>query len=417
MKVFAGSYDVLEHQPFRRLWSAQSVSATGSRVASIALVIFLATEMRDPTAVGLVLAAYAAPLVMIVPLAGVVGDRLARQRVIAVADCSRCALQATTAVLILEGRASVGILVVVGALLGGAEAFARPACTALVPQTVPGPLLQRANALMTASCNAADLLGPPLAAALVTTIGAGYAFALDAATFAASAALMALVRPLTDSPLTERGPLAAELREGLHEARTRPWVRLMLILAAGLLVSGIAPWMVLGPIAAADAYGSPSVFGLLAGAVGVGSVAGALVGMRARPRDLVLGAIAGTSAWPLLLALLAAQTPWVIVGCAAALAGAGLSLANVWWVTALGEQIPARTLARVCAWDWLASLGLLPLGYALVGPLAGVLGIGTTLALGATLSALMTGGALVACQLQRAALVSGPLEPARGARR
>jgi hypothetical protein len=56
------------------------------------------------------------------------------------------------------------------------------------------------------------------------------------------------------------------------------------------------------------------------------------------------------------------------------IAGAGIALFDVWWLTALAERIPAEKLSRVTSYDWMVSTGLLPLGYLLAGPLAGSLG-------------------------------------------
>jgi hypothetical protein len=56
------------------------------------------------------------------------------------------------------------------------------------------------------------------------------------------------------------------------------------------------------------------------------------------------------------------------------IAGTGLALFDVWWLTALAERIPAEKLSRVTSYDWMVSLGLLPLGYVLAGPLASGLG-------------------------------------------
>ena len=55
-------------------------------------------------------------------------------------------------------------------------------------------------------------------------------------------------------------------------------------------------------------------------------------------------------------------------------AGAGLALFDVWWLTALAQRIPPDKLSRVTSYDWMVSLGLLPLGYLLAGPLADALG-------------------------------------------
>jgi hypothetical protein len=78
--------------------------------------------------------------------------------------------------------------------------------------------------------------------------------------------------------------------------------------------------------------------------------------------------------WPLSSILFAAGVTLVIVVPASVIAGAGLSLFDVWWLTALAERIPPGKLSRVTSYDWMVSLGLLPFGYLLAGPLASELG-------------------------------------------
>jgi hypothetical protein len=91
--------------------------------------------------------------------------------------------------------------------------------------------------------------------------------------------------------------------------------------------------------------------------------------------------------------------------------GAGVSAANVWWQTALGEHIPAHALSRVAAWDWIASLALLPVGYAIMGPAAQALGEGGLLLLGAGISGALTAGALIPQRARTALRSPVPARP------
>jgi hypothetical protein len=83
--------------------------------------------------------------------------------------------------------------------------------------------------------------------------------------------------------------------------------------------------------------------------------------------------------------LYAAGVTLVIVIPASVLGGAGFALFDVWWLTALAERIPPHALSRVSSYDWMFSLGLLPIGYAIMGPLAESLGAVNVLIGGAAL--------------------------------
>ena len=147
-----------------------------------------------------------------------------------------------------------------------------------------------------------------------------------------------------------------------------------------------AQWYALAPSVARDVYGSASRFGVLESVAGGGAVVGALAGIRWRPaRPLVVGLIL-TLFWPLQSIAFALGGPWAAVIGLAFLAGLGFSLFEVWWETALVRHIPPYALSRVSAYDWMGSLALLPVGFAIAGPLAAALGARTVLGVGAAIA-------------------------------
>ena len=162
-----------------------------------ALALFVTTGGQAHRAdLGLVLGCREYPLVVLLLFGGVWADRVARHRIMIVAaDLSRAVLHGGLAALIFVGEVKIWQVVVIEACFGAAQAFFQPAYTGLLPQTVPEPLIQEARALTEATANLATLLGPALATLLVLGIGAGEAFAVDAATFVFSAALLTRVNP------------------------------------------------------------------------------------------------------------------------------------------------------------------------------------------------------------------------------
>lgn len=136
---------------------------------------------------------------------------------------ARAGLHALLAALIFLETVEIWQIVLIEVLFGTAEAFFRPAYTGLLPLTVPPPEIQEAQALSNMTNNVAELAGPAIATALVLGLGAGWAFALDAATFVASAAFTARVRTHDEAPqVSGRRTLLAELREGFGHVRSRP---------------------------------------------------------------------------------------------------------------------------------------------------------------------------------------------------
>jgi hypothetical protein len=212
---------------------------------------------------------------------------------------------------------------------------------------------------------------------LVAAVGAGWAIAADAATFAISAACLTMMRP-PRRELPERTSFVAELRDGWVAFRSRRWVWTFVAYFAGVNVLWAA-WSTLGPVVADRELGGAAAWGTVLGAVGVGALAGSLLATRARPgRPLVLVAIT-EAFFALPLAFLAAGAPVVLLASGAFLSGAGMMLGMSVWESTLQRHIPGDSLSRVASYDWFGSLAFSPLGYVIWGPVAGAIGVSTAL--------------------------------------
>ncbi len=382
---------VLRHRDYRLLWFANSASTLGDRLVTVALALFVVDLTGSATDLGLVITAYLLPLIVFLLLGGVLADRVARHLVVVVTDLVRFALHTLLALLIVSGEVRIWHIVAIGVLFGTAEAFYRPAATGLLPQTVPEDEIHEATALMSMSECVVAFAGPALATLLVLAIGPAFAFGVDAATFLVSAALLVRVLPRQrGAPLPENRATRSirdDLRAGYAEVRSRRWVWVTLSVFCVALFVSQAPLIVVGPLVAEELYGSVAVYGYLLAALGAGTVAGSIVALRWRPRHPLRMAMTLSLLWPLGVLPFAVGAPLAVVLPAMALAGWGIALFDVWWVTALAERIPPAKLSRVTSYDWTVSLALMPLGCVLAGPAAHLLGA-TELLLGGSLMAL-----------------------------
>ncbi len=370
---------VLAHPSFRRLWLSNTGSALGDRIVLAAMALYVTDLTGSPTDLGLVFGAQALPMVVLLLAGGVWADRLDRARLMAASDVVRGVLQAVVAVLVLTDAARVWHLVVIGLLFGAAEAFSRPAATGLLPQTVDEHQVQEARAVLSSSESAANIIGPAIGTALVVGIGAGVAFAADAATFFLSAAALIGIRararggtPVAgaDKPASWR----RELREGFDEVRSRVWVWATVLSATQFLMMSLAPLFVLGPAVAKAQYGSAGAFGVILVAFGTGSLTGGLVGLRWRPRRPLVVGLTLCAIWPCVGIALAFGAPRGVVYVIAAGGSFGTALFEIFWSTLLAQEIPPQALSRVSSFDWMGSLSLLPVGYALAGPIGAAFG-------------------------------------------
>lgn len=271
---------VLRFPSFRYLFYGQSASAVGDQAVIVALALYVTRSGGSASELGFVLCAQAAPMIALLLVGGVWADRMARQRLMLVSDVARAVLHGALAASILIGGAGVAELIVVEALFGAARAFFQPAYTGLIPETVPPALLQDAQALSRTTANLAILVGPALGTAIVLLAGAGVAFALDAATFVLSAALLTRVRPGRRPRDDVTATVLSELRGGWDEVRSRPWVWATIAAFTGAVLCAYAPWYALAPSVARDVYGSASRFGVLESVAGGGALLGAIVGLR-----------------------------------------------------------------------------------------------------------------------------------------
>jgi MFS family permease len=379
---------VLRHHNFRNLWFAQSTSAMGDNVVTVAIALFVTDLTDNPTEVGIVLFAGLLPMLAFLLIGGVWADRLPRARLILTANVVQAALHGLLAVLIFTDAVEIWHMVVIEAFFGTAMAFAIPAYFGLVPQTIPEEELQEAQALSSFSFNLAELTGPAIATALVLGLGAGWAFLLDAATFVVSALLLARVRTSDTLPApSERRTLLAELGEGFREVRSRSWMWVTVAVFALAVPLGYAPIFVLGPTVAEETYNSAAVFGVVTASYGAGAVTGAIVGFRWRPERPMLAAFCVISVWPVMIAAFALGAPIALVVPLAVATGMGFALFDVFWDTTMAEQIPPERLSRASAWEWMGSLLLLPVGYIAAGPVADATSTETVLLGGAILTA------------------------------
>lgn len=140
-----------------------------------------------------------------------------------------------------------------------------------------------------------------------------------------------------------------------------------------------APFMVLGAVVAKADLGGARAWGAVLAASGAGALAGGLMLLRVRPRRPLQVAVAAGIAYAAPLAALALRAPVEVVVAGAFAAGIGSAVFNVLWDTTMQREIPPQVLSRVSAYDWFGSVAFLPVGYAVAGPLAGLLTVTGTL--------------------------------------
>lgn len=358
---------LLRERDFARLFAARLVSAFGSAMTPIALPFAVLEDLGGSASeVGLVLAVGSGAQIAMQLFAGAFADRGSRKRQVVGSDLLAAAAQATLALLVLAGGATVAAAVALNGLCGFAFALHFPASVGLVPLVVPRERLQPANALLSIAQASALALGAAAGGLIAALAGAGTALAVDAATFLASAARVAGVRPRAQ-PRGERASLLRDLVDGFREFTAHTWLWAIVLQFTVMLMGWFGAWAVVGPVVAKTALGGASTWGWVVGAQGLGLIVGGAIALRVRFARPMLAATLCCLPSTLVPLLLIGPAPVGALMAASFAAGIGFEIFSVLWNTALHTRIAPEALSRVSSYDVLGSIAMVPLGEALAG--------------------------------------------------
>jgi DHA3 family tetracycline resistance protein-like MFS transporter len=374
-----------------------TVSLIGDGIFLVAMAWQAYELWNAPAALSLLGIGMTIPTIAFLLPAGVLSDRLNRKSLMLCADLGRALVLAALAVLALTGLLTFWELVLLVALYGVGTAFFTPAFEAIVPDIVPAADLAAANSLdQFVRPIALRLAGPALGGGLVAGLGLGGAFALNAGSFLASAVAIFLMRPPAHPRSEHVQSSISALREGFVFVRGRVWLWGTLLSAAIAYLAFMGPAEVLLPyLVKNELNGSASDLGFVFAAGGVGAIGAALfMGQRGHPsRDVTFMYATWTLATLAIAGYGLATAPWqLMIACLAfnALETAGVIV----WATIKQRHVPGSMLGRVSSLDWMISIGLLPLSFALTAPVAGLIGIRATLIAAAVIGGVFTLAAL-----------------------
>ena len=384
----------LRIRDFSLLFGGTTVSLLGDGISLVAIAWQAYDLSNTPTALSIVGVAWTLPMVLFLLVGGVLGDRFDRRFLMIAGDALRAVAMGAIAALALADVLELWHLVALVGVFGAGEAIFAPNFQAVIPDVVPERLLVQANSLQQlAEPVAFRFVGPAIGGALIAAFGTGPAFAIDAATFAVSMGCIALMAPLPAARGDSRASVREDIREGLSFVRSQTWLWATFLSAALTLLLFLGPFEVLLPyIVKNDLDGGADVLGIILGASGVGAiVSGLILGQRGIGRRFVLWAYVGWTVSVFCLvgyALATAAWQAVLIGF---VAGIGFTVGNIVWVTMMHRYVPTHLLGRVSALDWLVSIGLTPISFALAGPLAEAFGAEATLIGAGVLAAIASG--------------------------
>ena len=375
-------------RPIVALLAANTISQIGNTFSTLAIPWFVLATTGSAGQTGLTVAVGTLPVIVVGIFGGAVVDRLGYRASSIVSDVA----SGVTTLLIPLLYLTVGLafwqllaLVFLGAVLDGPGRTAR---LAIFPDLVGRTdiTLDRANAAYSMTGRVAHLLGPPVAGVLIALIGPANLLWVNAATFAVSAALVALLIPAAGGPVpaAPRGSVAGyltEVREGFRFLLGRATLFWMIVaFSLGSLIAEPL-YAVILPVYANEVYASALPLGFIFAALGAGSLVGNAVYAVAAPR-LARSALlyGGFALRALCFTVLLAVPPWWVIAAAIFVCASAFEPINPMTMTVMQEQIPAGLRGRVFgAWSAIG-VSTLPAGILVYGFLLSGLGLQPTLA-------------------------------------
>lgn len=386
----------LSIRDFALLWTAMAVSLLGDGIYLVAIAWQVYDLSNAPTALSIVGLAWTLPMVLFLLVGGVTSDRFDRRNVMIFSDVVRGVAIAALGILSVAGVVELWHVIVLVAVYGTGEAFFGPAFGAIVPEIVPQDLLVEANSIdQFVRPLTLRLAGPALGGLAIEVLGGpGGAFLFDSVTFAISAlCLLAISKRSIGRPVETTSALT-QIKEGYGFVRSQTWLWATLCSAGVTLFFYWGPFEVLVPYVVRNELGGDAGdLGLIFAFGGVGAIiVSALLAQRGFPRRhvafmysmwaIAVGSTAGfafvSSVWQAMILS--------FIGAGAAAAGL------VVWGTMMHRLVPQELLGRVTSFDWVVSIGLVPISFAVTGPVAEAFGTGPTLLASGILGGLATIG-------------------------
>ena len=227
-------FAALTHRNFRLLWTSQLVSMAGSMMQNAAIlwhVSLLVPPAHRGLALGLVGLVKLVPIVGFSLVSGVVADALDRRKLMLITQTGMALTAAALALLAFSGMRGLWPIYLLAALSSAFGSFDGPARQSLIPNLVPRAVLPNAISLNTIMFQTASVLGPALGGLVIATLGVGWAYALNAASFLCVIVALLMMRDLPPRAAGERGTLSfAAARDGLRFVFGAPLIRSSMLL-------------------------------------------------------------------------------------------------------------------------------------------------------------------------------------------
>ena len=376
--AFRRTFSSLRHRNYRLLWTGTIVSNSGDWMDQIALNWLVMELTHSPLSLGLVNLFRAIPVLILMPLGGVIADKWERRRILVVMQTLSMLLALALGILVTTGYGEVWPIYLISVLRGMVTAFNTPAQQSIISDLVPRTDLANAVALNSATIHLTRVLGPSIGGVLIVILGLDWLFYLNALSYIAILYTLYLLPDLGTLEKKGGGPLQ-DMTDGFRYIRGHEMIFFLVLLAVVPMVFGQPYLTMLAVFAHSVLEVGPAGLGLLMSVASMGAVSGALTvaGRRRGPR--IAWMIGGIMLFGVSLILFSFSTSMLPALVFLFIAGASNVHYNSTNNALIQGLVEDRYRGRVLSVLQL-SRGVVPMGSAITGFLAEVFGAPAALA-------------------------------------
>jgi MFS family permease len=365
---------LLSFPAYRALLISGILTVLAMSAFPIALAVTVLDAGGSATTLGLILAVRVLSGVLMAPIGGVWVDRLPRRTILIVADGFR-AIIGSIVIFIDPENISMWILGAIVVLMGISDAFGGPAQGAIMQSILPDHLLPAGNVVKGIAFKGSTIAGPGIAGIIVVSLGTHATYVATSIFFLVGAALLFLVNEGSKvASENQQTTFVEEMREGLRVVWYYKWIAAMILMASVQLMMVIGVENVLLPVITKRDFGTASVYATSAALFSAGGAISAIICIKSKVKNPGLVSVVVWGLFVLAPLVLAFPSSKSVIFIAYFIAGFSVGPWEAFWATQVQREVPPEYQGRVFAIDYMGSVGLMPLGMALAGPLVNVFG-------------------------------------------